>query len=229
MEKRKGDNVVAIDGPAASGKSTVARLVARRLDAIYVNTGNMYRAVTLAALRRFGETAPFEPAALESMLSGIALEYAGDAEGEPRLLLDGEDVEKEIRSPKVSSKVSAVAAVPAVREWLVEKQRSFAKRGMIVMEGRDIGTVVFPNAKHKFFLTASPEVRARRRLAQDGECPDGATVASVAEEIAARDKMDMERAVSPLKRAEDATLIDSGDLSAEQVAEKIVAKIKETE
>ena len=221
------EDVVAIDGPAASGKSTVAARVAEKLGATYVNTGNMYRAVTLAALRRFGKEAPLDAGEVVGILDAVSLEYVFSGDGTPLLLLDAENVEREIRTPEVAERVSAIAAIPRVREWLVERQRAFAKNGTIVMEGRDFGTVVFPNAKHKFYLTASPEVRAERRLAQDGECPDGATVESVAREIAERDKKDMERPVSPLRRADGAALIDTGGMSVDEVVEAVVVAIAE--
>ena len=219
-----GENVVAIDGPAASGKSTVAALAAERLGVAYVNTGNMYRAVTLAALRRFGDDS-FQADSAVEILDDINLEYADTGNGVVALRLNGEDVGAAIRSPEVAARVSEVAAVPEVRQWLVKRQRAFADKGMIVMEGRDIGTVVFPGAKYKFFLTASPEVRARRRLAQAGECRDGATVASVAKEIAERDKRDMERPVSPLKKADDAVLVDTSGMTVDGVVDFIVEKV----
>ncbi len=218
-------NVVAIDGPAASGKSTVAALVAERLGATYVNTGNMYRAVTLAALRRFGDAGLSEEDVV-GMLGDIELEYTNVGDGAFALKLDGEDVGMEIRSPEVAKFVSKVAAMPAVREWLVKKQRAFADEGTIVMEGRDIGTVVFPDAKRKFFLSASPEVRAKRRLAQAGECVDGATISSVAKEIAERDKRDMERPVSPLKKADDAIAVDTSDMTIDEVVDFIADNVE---
>ena len=221
-------NVVAIDGPAASGKSTVAALVAERLGAVYVNTGNMYRAVTLAALRRFGKNGDIPEENVVKMLDEIELEYVDSGNDSVVLQLNNEIVGAALRTPEVARLVSKVAAIPAVRNWLVEKQRAFAEKGMIVMEGRDIGTVVFPEAKHKFYLTATPEVRAKRRLEQAGECHDGATVASVAKEIAERDKRDMERAVSPLKKADNATLVDTSGMTVDEVVNSIVTKVKET-
>ena len=218
--------VIAIDGPAASGKSSAAKAVSERLGAPYVNTGNMYRAVTLAAMRKGSE--PSNPELLREVLNSIELEYV-ERDEKLKLFLDGEDVEAAIRTPEVAANVSAVAAVPEVREWLVARQREFADLGMIVMEGRDIGTVVFPNAKFKFFLTASPEERARRRLEQSGETFDGATLETVATEIAERDRMDSTRKTAPLRKAEDAVLIDSSDKSLEQVVDAIIAVVSPTE
>ncbi|NOY75097.1 MAG: (d)CMP kinase [Kiritimatiellaeota bacterium] len=221
-------NVIAIDGPAASGKSSVAAAVAERLNIPYVNTGNMYRAVALAAMSEGYETADSETKRLEilsSVLKNIKLEYV-ESEGILRLLLDGENVEAAIRTPDVAEQVSAIAAVPEVRSWLVDLQRKFAELGLIVMEGRDIGTIVFPNADYKFFLTASPEIRAKRRLEQSGETFDGATLESVAAKIAKRDEMDTSRAVAPLRKANDAVLIDSSDKSLEQVVELVVSNVE---
>lgn len=219
------DNIIAIDGPAASGKSSIAERLAERLEIPYVNTGNMYRAVTLAAMRKgFSADAP-DYTILHDVLKEIMLDYVAGPDGKLLLELNGEPVDSEIRRPDVAKCVSVVAAWPAVRKWLVDRQRRFAGLGMIVMEGRDIGTVVFPNAQYKFFLTATPVVRAARRLKQEGESSEGATVASVAAEIAKRDEMDMNRKVSPLKRADDAVLVDSSDMTIEQVLDFIIDRI----
>ena len=153
------------------------------------------------------------------------MEYVKNSDGLLELKLNGKNIESEIRAPEVAKCVSFIAAIPEVRQWLVDSQRKFTALGMIVMEGRDIGTVVFPDARFKFFLTASPEVRAKRRLNQDGETPDGATIASVAEEIAKRDKMDMTRAVSPLKKADDALHIDCSSMTLDEVLDLIAANI----
>ena len=219
--------VIAIDGPAASGKSSAASTVAKRLNIPYVNTGNMYRAVTLAALREGYATGDFleQRRILSVVIDSVELKYEKN-DGALRLLLNGEDVEGAIRTPEVAEQVSSVAAVPEVRTWLVNLQRSFAELGLIVMEGRDIGTVVFPDADFKFFLTASPEVRAKRRLEQSGETLDGATLETVASEIAKRDEMDMSRETAPLCKADDAALIDSSGKSLEQVVDLIVANVE---
>ena len=131
-----------------------------------------------------------------------------------------------MRSPQVASKVSFVAKIPAVRQWLVKRQRESAELGLIVMEGRDIGTVVFPEAQFKFYVTASPMVRAQRRLAQEGEVAEGATVEKVAEEIARRDEMDMNRAVSPLKPADDAVMVDTSELSLDAVIGQMAERVR---
>ena len=219
------DDIIAIDGPAAAGKSTVAQRVADALGAPYVNTGNLYRAVTWAAMAR-GIDPVAADADLASFLVGFRLEHRRERDGALTLLAGDRPVGPEIRSPEVAAQVSRFAALPAVREWLVARQRECAALGRIVMEGRDIGTVIFPRARHKFFLTASPEVRARRRLEQDGETAVGATVATVAAEIARRDEMDSTRTHAPLRRADDAVLIDSSDLDVAQVVARIVDRVR---
>ena len=219
---------VAIDGPAASGKSTVARLVAKELGGFYINTGDMYRTVTRAVLDADIDPCA-EPEGVVELLSGLDLRYRL-VQGIPSLELNGEPVLQErIRAPEVARVVSFVARLAGVRDWLRERQRETRHLGTIIMEGRDIGTVILPDASHKFFMTASPEVRARRRLAQDGEVPDGATLASVAAEIAERDRIDSTRAVAPLRPAEDAVVVDTDELDAREVADLIVARVRESQ
>ena len=217
-------NVIAVDGPAASGKSTLARNLADRLGILYVNTGSLYRAVALKALRLGINTK--DTTALSAMLQQTSLRYATDANGKLDIELDGTFPGQALRSAEVAKGASDVATVPEVRAWTLEIQRETAKENTIVMEGRDIGTVVFPDAKYKFFLSASPLARAKRRLAQDGETLNGATLESVAAEIAARDKQDSERAVAPLKQAEDAIAVDNSDWTIEQTLDYICDQIK---
>jgi len=218
--------VIAIDGPAASGKSTIANRVAAFLDIPYINTGNMYRAITWALQQRGVAPTPENSIAIAAVLDSLTLEYRPDGKVGYELYLNNLPVDNAIRSPEVTALVSSTAALPEVRAWLLQKQRDYTRLGLLVMEGRDIGTVVFPNAEFKFFLTASPEARARRRLAQSGETPENATVQSVAAAIAERDRIDSNRAVAPLKQAVDATLIDSTDLSIDQVLEIIVTRVR---
>jgi cytidylate kinase len=199
--------VVAIDGPAGAGKSSVARMVAERLGFTYLDSGAMYRCVALAALRR--GLPPAEVAA------GVSLSL-GD-----RVLLDGEDVSAAIRAPEVSEAASVVAADPAVRAAMIAEQRRLLADGNWVAEGRDIGTVVWPSAELKLFLTASPEARAARRADQIG-----ADVAVVLAEQTIRDQRDTERAVSPLRAAADAVTVDTSDLTLEQAVERIVALVR---
>lgn len=216
---------IAIDGPAASGKSTIARLLAGRLGGYYINTGDMYRTVTWQAQVRGIDVENDAPAVVE-MLEGMELAYELSAEDVPELRLNGETVPAEhIRNSSVTRQVSYVARIPGVRAWMRIRQRDSRKLGTIVMEGRDIGTVILPDAPHKFFVTASPEVRARRRLGQAGETPPRATVAAVAAEIAERDRIDSTRKVAPMKPADEATIINTDELTAEQVVDEIVARL----
>lgn len=220
-------NVIAIDGPAASGKSTIASLLAQRLGIYYINTGNMYRAATLIALEKGIDLNSVSESDFEEIASENQITYEKDKEGKLILIINSApaDLEK-IRAPEVASFVSVVAKSKAIRDWLVTEQRKMVKLGAILMEGRDIGTNVFPDAKYKFFLTASPEVRAQRRLAQAGETLHGATVASVAKDIAMRDEIDSKREIAPLKKADDAILIDSSNLTIEESLTKIAAIIQ---
>jgi cytidylate kinase len=218
---------IAIDGPAASGKSTVAQRLARALGGYYINTGEMYRALTHLVLQA-GIDPEQDAAAVAAMLPDCDLVFAVNGKGDVELRRDGEALARRpLRSPQVAERVSYVARIPEVREWMVERQRLAEPLGLVVMEGRDIGTVVFPRARYKFFVTASPEERARRRLAQSGETVDGATLASVAADIAARDKMDSEREISPLKPAGDAILVDTTGLDIDGVVKAICAHISD--
>jgi cytidylate kinase len=198
--------VVAIDGPAGAGKSTVARMVAERLGYTYLDSGAMYRCVALAALRRA------QPPAQVAAELEISL---GD-----RVLLDGEDVTAAIREPEVSEAASVVAAAPAVRAAMVGQQRRLLSSGDWVAEGRDIGTVVWPQAEVKVFLTASPDARAARRAAQIGADP-----AVVLAEQTIRDRRDTERASSPLLAARDAVTIDTSELTLDDVVEQVVSLV----
>lgn len=223
-----GYDVIAIDGPAASGKSSVAKAVALKLGIPYINTGNMYRAVTFAAQSAGISLNPPDIAALKHLLTKTTLDYCEVAQGSFELFLNGTRCGAEIRTPVVTAEVSAVAAVPEIRNWLTERQRGLAEKMSLVMEGRDIGTVVFPSAAYKFFLTASPLVRAQRRLAQSGETPDHATVESVAAMITERDFMDSNRAVSPLRQAENAIFLDNSGLTLHETIQLVLSKIKNT-
>ena len=211
--------IVAIDGPAGAGKSTVARMVARRLGPLFLDTGAMYRAVTWKALK---EGLPLDDeAAMTRLARETTIEFVPGENGD-RVLVDGQDVTDAIRTPEVTRHVSEVSAHAGVREVLVERQRELGKEGGVVAEGRDIGTVVFPQAPVKIFLVASPMERARRR-AKDLEAK-GHTVDldELAAEIARRDAYDSNRAVSPLKPAPDAVHVDTDNLSVEQVVETIL-------
>ncbi len=217
-------NVIAIDGPAASGKSTVASHLARLLSIPYVNTGSMYRAVTYAVLQ--SKTDYQDTVQMEKLLNGTNLEYTADAEGNFALALNGVFLKNELVTPEVNALVSQVAAIPFVREKLKNLQRSLAEKQRIVMEGRDIGSVVFPDAQWKFFVTASPEVRAKRRLDQSKETYSSATLEEIARSIAERDRIDSQRPIAPLKQCEDAILVDSSDMNVDETVAFIAERIK---
>ncbi len=214
---------IAIDGPAGAGKSTVARMVAKELNFLYIDTGAMYRAMTLKALREGIDLNDEEAVSLVAASALITLITGENAS--LKVLLNGEDVTEEIRSPVISRSVSLVARAPAVRKHLVELQRAMACRGGVVMEGRDIGTVVLPDAQIKIFLTASPGERARRRRLELAGKGTDVDQRQVEEEILARDRIDTLRETAPLKPALDAEIIDSSTCPAEQVVKMIIARV----
>ena len=218
--------VIAIDGPAASGKSTLASSLARKLEIPYINTGNMYRAITMFALDAgINRETECTNEIFVFLLKDLKLNYVKNPTGDYELELNGTLASSRLRSPQVAAFVSSVAALSEVRNWLRNLQRECARLGLIVMEGRDIGTVIFPDAEFKFFLTATPEERARRRLAQDGETFDGATLESVAKDIAERDRIDSSRAIAPLKAAADAEIVDSTNMTINEVVNYLAGRV----
>jgi CMP/dCMP kinase len=221
--------VIAIDGPVGSGKSTAARRVAALLGYTYIDTGAMYRAVALKALR--AKIALNADDALAALARDTRIDLrAGSAEngGTQRVLLDGEDVTAAIRTPEVSQAASKIALIEGVRHVLVAEQRRAGASGGVVMEGRDIGSVVFPDAELKIFLTASDEVRARRRWLEHQQKGDTIDLARTLEEIRERDRRDAGREHSPLVRAEGAVYVDSTAMDAEEVARLIALLARES-
>lgn len=213
---RRYTDVLALDGPSGTGKSTVARRVAQRLGARYLDTGAMYRAATLAVLR--AGVVLDDVVAVAACAERARIDISTDPE-QPTIRLDGVGVDAEIRSAEVTTAVSAVSAVPAVRALLVAAQREIIEDGGIVVEGRDIGSVVWPTARSRVYLTASPEVRARRRAGEIGAAQ--ADVSSIAADIARRDRMDSSRAASPLAKAAGAVELDTTDLDIDEVVQRL--------
>jgi cytidylate kinase len=210
---------ITLDGPSGTGKSTVARGVAARLGAAYLDTGAMYRAATVAVLAAGVD--PEDADAVARTVAGASIEVGTEA-GTELVRVDGVDVATRIRGPEVTRSVSAVSAVPAVRRQLVDQQRALvAAAGAVVVEGRDIGTVVLPDATLKIYLTAAPEIRAERRAGQLG-VTDAAEIADLAQDLRRRDEYDSGRADSPLRPARDAIVVDSTELDQRGVVDRIV-------
>ena len=213
--------IIAIDGPAAAGKSTLARRVALRLGAVYIDTGAMYRAVALWAMR---SGIPLDDShRLEALAKNASIEFVA---GDDRLLLNGEDVTEAIRTLEVASAASEVAAVAGVRRQMVEMQREIAANSSVVMEGRDIGTVVFPDADVKIFLDATSEIRAQRRAEELGEKKIPFDLDRLRQQIEERDARDRNRTASPLLQAQDATYLDSSKLTPIEAEEAILKIIR---
>jgi cytidylate kinase len=224
---------VAIDGPAGAGKSTVARRLADVLGFVLVDTGALYRGVALAAQRA---GVPWDDGArvgslAESLVERQALRLERDAGGGVRVRLDGEldgeDVSEAIRTPELGMAASQVSAHPQVRDALLELQRQAGRPGAVVLEGRDIGTVVFPDAEVKFFLTARPEVRARRRFEELRARGSSVSYEETLADVARRDEQDTTRAVAPLRKAEDAVLVESSNMGIEETVAWMVARVRE--
>ena len=216
---------VAIDGPAGAGKSTLARKLAERLGYLYVDTGAIYRTVALAVLRAGVD--PADEAGVGGLLEGLDVKMAYGEDGVQRMYLAGEDVSAAIREHRVSGAASKVSAIPAVRAFLLDFQRRQAREGSVVMDGRDIGTVVLPGADVKIFLTAAPEARARRRLLELEQRGQKADFETVLRDIKDRDYSDEHRPIAPLKQAEDAALLDTTRLNLEQSLEALLSLVKE--
>lgn len=214
--------IVAIDGPSGVGKSTTSKLVARQLNIPHIDTGAMYRAIGLAALRANIDT--HDPDALERLASAVSIAF--EPGEKPRVLLDGEDVSSVIRTPEVSMAASDVSSVPVVRRLLVTLQQNLGRRSGGVLEGRDIGTKVFPETPYKFFLTARPEVRARRRYDELIGKGQPADLDVVLRETIARDQQDSTREDSPLRYDSTYEVVDTSDFAIEEVVDRIVLSVR---
>lgn len=215
---------VAIDGPAGAGKSTVARGAAKELGYIYVDTGALYRTVALAAQRKniLGDEEK-----IAGMLSSITVELKFDDNGEQKVYLNSEDVSSFIRTPEISMAASSVSQIPAVREFLLELQRSIARNNNVIMDGRDIGTVVLPNADVKIFLFASPECRAERRYKELIEKGEDVRYEDVLKDVNDRDYQDSHRKIAPLKPTEESVMADTTGKALPESIEMVVSVIKE--
>jgi len=213
--------IIAIDGPAGSGKSTSAKLVAKRLNYLYIDTGAMYRAVTLFALRNnlMGKNDE-----IIDMAQGLDI-VLNFIDGETNITVNGEDISKEIRTFEVNSNVSEISAIEGVRKILVKKQQAMGKNGGVVMEGRDIGTVVFPNAEVKIFLTAGIDERAKRRALEFSEKGTQIPVEKVKENLKNRDFIDSNRAASPLIKSPDAIIVDTSNTTIDEQVELIIKEV----
>lgn len=218
--------LLAVDGPSGTGKSTTCRTLAKQLDAKYIDTGAMYRVATLAVLRQGVD--PTDKEAVIAATANLPLEVSDDPDS-TQVLFDGADVSRVIREDEVTQNVSAVSAIPEVRENLVALQRSLAQRAhRAIVEGRDIGTVVLADAPAKAFMTASAEVRAQRRHDQNEKAGIASDFESVLADVQRRDAADSSRATSPLRPAEDATIVDTSDMSPADVVQALITVVKES-
>ena len=215
---------VAIDGPAGAGKSTLARQAARELGFLYVDTGAIYRTVALKTVRAGAD--PSDPAQVVPLLEGLDIRMDYGPDGAQRMFLEGEDVSSAIREHQISGLASKVSAIPEVRAFLLDFQRKLAREHDVLMDGRDIGTVVLPDADVKIFLTAAPESRARRRLLELEQKGQKTDFETILRDIILRDEEDRNRPIAPLRQAEDAVLLDTTQLNLEQSLQALLSIIK---
>ena len=223
MERKLKKIIIAIDGPAGSGKSTVSKVVAKRLGLLYIDTGAMYRALTLKAMRE--RLYLKDEAALVKLAHETKIDLAAGAAG-LEVFLDGENVSGLIRTPELTNNVKFIARVPGVRHEMVRLQRAIGARSSSVLEGRDIGTVVFPDAKYKFYLDADVEERAKRRHKELCESNQKVCLEDIKKDVIVRDESDMKREVGALRKADDAISVDTTDLSIAEVVEKLLSYIR---
>ena len=216
---------IAVDGPSGAGKSTLAKALARELNIIYVDTGAIYRTIGLEVFRRGLD--PKNEAEVSAILPELSIRMEYEDDGLQHMFLNGEDVTADIRLPSISLYASDVSALPAVRAFLLEMQRELARRNCVIMDGRDIGTVVLPDAEVKIYLTASAEERAKRRFLELAARGAGKTYQEVLEEQRLRDDNDMHRAIAPLKLAEDSVIVDTTELDFEQSKQAVLSIIRE--
>ncbi len=223
MESKKIYSV-AVDGPSGAGKSTISKAVAQELGILYVDTGAIYRTIGLF-VKRMGAD-PKDPVAVAALLPQIRVEMAYAQDGLQHMLLNGEDVTAEIRLPEISMYASDVSAIPAVRDFLIDMQRDLARRHSVIMDGRDIGTVVLPDADVKIFLYADVEIRARRRVKELAQRGTPRAYEEVLREMEERDYQDTHRAAAPLRPADDAIMVDTGDLGFYSVRNLVIDMIQ---
>lgn len=218
--------VIAIDGFSSTGKSSISKIIAKKLGLIHMDTGALYRGITYFALQHcLNEQQLLDIPKLIANLKKIQLEFQ-NVDGELKLFLNGKNIDREIRFPQVSDYVSQVAREAAVRQYLLATQRDIAKKGGVIMDGRDIGTVVLPDADYKFFMTASQDERARRRFLELELAGEKTDIETVKNNLINRDKIDSEREVAPLKQADDAILIDNTSIDKEETIDLILSYIK---
>ncbi len=213
---------IAIDGPAGAGKSTIAKLIARKLNLLYIDTGAMYRAITYAVLNF--NISPDDREKVIELLKELKIEYKKSEDGID-IYINNVKVNDKLRNKIIDKNVSIISAIPEVRELLVAHQREISKNYDVILDGRDIGTVVFPDADYKFYLDASVDVRAERRL-KDAKNKENLSIEEIKADIIKRDRIDSTRKVSPLKRASDAIYIDTSNMSIEEVVNKVISYIK---